>query len=508
MSKMMSKISKTHLIAAFIIIALVSLMGSCIIGTPTVSGAGYPYIQSITAQVMAAGAASPIATATEAATATATSSATSTEATPTTSVTTGVSPTVSPTPGGFDVMVSIETANFQVVDMLGQAAVEGQGHVHYFLDAVPPIVQSTPAVSIPGTVVEIPATSYTWPNVAPGLHFLSAELVNNDHTPLSAPAVATVMVWVPDTASAMMPQIPMIKTQIMTGAAAASAAATLSSSSASSMPEMTSAASETSMPSAASASASATVISTGTNIRVSIQPANFNVVAKEGQAAATGEGHVHFFLDTLPPTFPYQVSVPASGMWVHTENLSQVWTNVQPGVHILVAELVNNDHTALNPPVVAAALVTVMPSITGASPTASAAASPTATASPSVTASPSATASPSITASPSASATATAAGGNAVTIDLTAQNVAFDKSTITVPAGAQVTINFNNQDNGIPHNFAVYTDSSASQSIFVGQTITGPDTTTYTFTAPSTAGTYFFRCDVHPTQMTGQFIVQ
>jgi len=32
-------------------------------------------------------------------------------------------------------------------------------------------------------------------------------------------------------------------------------------------------------------------------------------------------------------------------------------------------------------------------------------------------------------------------------------------------------------------------------------------TTTYTFTAPSTPGTYFFRCDVHPETMTGQFIV-
>lgn len=38
--------------------------------------------------------------------------------------------------------------------------------------------------------------------------------------------------------------------------------------------------------------------------------------------------------------------------------------------------------------------------------------------------------------------------------------------------------------------------------------MTGPATTTYTFTAPSTPGTYFFRCDVHPTVMTGQFIVQ
>lgn len=103
----------------------------------------------------------------------------------------------------------------------------------------------------------------------------------------------------------------------------------------------------------------------------------------------------------------------------------------------------------------------------------------------------------------------TAAGGQATTVDLTAENIKFDKSTITVPAGAQVTVNFTNKDNGIPHNFAVYTDSSASQNIFKGEIVTGPATTTYTFTAPATPGTYFFRCDVHPQQMTGgDFVVQ
>lgn len=98
------------------------------------------------------------------------------------------------------------------------------------------------------------------------------------------------------------------------------------------------------------------------------------------------------------------------------------------------------------------------------------------------------------------------ATGQSVTIDLTAKNLAFDKSTITVPAGAQVTMNFNNQD-AVPHNFALYTDSSASKSIFVGQ-IVSSTTVTYKFTAPTAPGTYFFRCDVHPGTMTGKFIVQ
>jgi len=110
------------------------------------------------------------------------------------------------------------------------------------------------------------------------------------------------------------------------------------------------------------------------------------------------------------------------------------------------------------------------------------------------------------TTSSAANPGASASGG--VTVNLTAQNMAFDMSTITVPIGAKVTINFNNKDNGIPHNFAVYTDSSAATSIFKGSNITGVASTTYTFTAPTTAGTYFFRCDVHPTSMTGKFVVQ
>lgn len=97
--------------------------------------------------------------------------------------------------------------------------------------------------------------------------------------------------------------------------------------------------------------------------------------------------------------------------------------------------------------------------------------------------------------------------GSSVTIDLIAKNIAFDKTTMTVPAGAEVTINFDNQDSGIPHNFALYTNASATTSIFVGQIISGPAEVTYTFTAPATPGNYFFRCDVHPTTMTGTLVV-
>ncbi len=96
--------------------------------------------------------------------------------------------------------------------------------------------------------------------------------------------------------------------------------------------------------------------------------------------------------------------------------------------------------------------------------------------------------------------------GQSVTINISAENIAFDKGTITVPAGADVTVVFNNKDR-VPHNVAVYETRAATKAIFVGDVFTGPKTINYRFTAPSTPGTYFFRCDVHPATMTGDFVV-
>lgn len=94
-----------------------------------------------------------------------------------------------------------------------------------------------------------------------------------------------------------------------------------------------------------------------------------------------------------------------------------------------------------------------------------------------------------------------------VTVDLVAENIAFDKSVITVPSGAHVTVNFVNRDSGVPHTFSVYETSAAQKVIFRGQAVTGLGKIKYDFDAPIDPGTYFFRCDIHPSQMTGQFVV-
>ena len=93
-----------------------------------------------------------------------------------------------------------------------------------------------------------------------------------------------------------------------------------------------------------------------------------------------------------------------------------------------------------------------------------------------------------------------------ITINLVAEKLAFNTSTITVPAGAHIIVNFENKDAGVRHNFAVY--DSSMKVIFRGDLITGPNKTTYIFDAPENPATYRFQCDPHASFMNGQFIVQ
>ncbi len=91
-----------------------------------------------------------------------------------------------------------------------------------------------------------------------------------------------------------------------------------------------------------------------------------------------------------------------------------------------------------------------------------------------------------------------------------AKQVTFDVSCIQEPPNAPLTIEFDNQDQGIPHNIEIFTDSNATTRLGgatgPGDVVSGPGTTTYDIPGLP-AGTYFFRCDVHPTAMTGQFKV-
>lgn len=98
--------------------------------------------------------------------------------------------------------------------------------------------------------------------------------------------------------------------------------------------------------------------------------------------------------------------------------------------------------------------------------------------------------------------------GNEVTLELAAENTSYAEQELSAPAGAAVKLEFDNDDEGLNHNFSLYESEDSTEPLFKGDIITGVDTITYEFTAPEEPGTYHYHCDVHPSAMTGEFIVE
>ncbi len=91
------------------------------------------------------------------------------------------------------------------------------------------------------------------------------------------------------------------------------------------------------------------------------------------------------------------------------------------------------------------------------------------------------------------------------TLSVAAKNTAFDKTALAAKSGS-VSIEFDNQDAGVAHNFHLVSGGDASAaSIGMTPITSGPDSETLTVTLA--AGRYLYHCDVHPTQMTGQLTV-
>ena len=98
-------------------------------------------------------------------------------------------------------------------------------------------------------------------------------------------------------------------------------------------------------------------------------------------------------------------------------------------------------------------------------------------------------------------------GATTVTLELRAHDLRFDTETLETAAGESFAIKLDNQDEGVPHNVGIYEDESAQEALFVGEIFNGPEARTEEIPALD-AGTYFFRCDVHPNTMTGELNVR
>ena len=95
------------------------------------------------------------------------------------------------------------------------------------------------------------------------------------------------------------------------------------------------------------------------------------------------------------------------------------------------------------------------------------------------------------------------------TVEVVAQNVAFNIRELRVNTGGQVRVRLDNRE-PVQHNIAFYQSATTLTPVSpgsVGITFMGPAVDDTAFDVPR-AGNYFFRCDVHPTTMMGSFIVQ
>ncbi len=100
-----------------------------------------------------------------------------------------------------------------------------------------------------------------------------------------------------------------------------------------------------------------------------------------------------------------------------------------------------------------------------------------------------------------------AAGGDAAEIQML-PGTTFDTDELIIAADTDVTITADNTSGF--HSFAVYSsrDEAESGSDSIAETGTCSAPCVDSVSVNLVAGEYFFRCEVHPTNMTGALIVQ
>lgn len=92
------------------------------------------------------------------------------------------------------------------------------------------------------------------------------------------------------------------------------------------------------------------------------------------------------------------------------------------------------------------------------------------------------------------------AGEELPTVEITAKDVAFDRTVMALPLDREVEMIFNNLDVGVFHNVAIYTNEEPGTPVYSGRP-SAKGVLTYKFRTPDELGTYRFICDFHPTMV-------
>ncbi len=95
------------------------------------------------------------------------------------------------------------------------------------------------------------------------------------------------------------------------------------------------------------------------DVTVVVEVHNFRPVSPDRRNNHLGEGHFIYYRDVVPPVAPGRPAFSAPGTYVSTPDTSYTWHNITVGTHTFAVQLVNNDNTPLNPPVVTDNDVTV-----------------------------------------------------------------------------------------------------------------------------------------------------
>jgi hypothetical protein len=99
--------------------------------------------------------------------------------------------------------------------------------------------------------------------------------------------------------------------------------------------------------------------------------------------------------------------------------------------------------------------------------------------------------------------------GDTFFLEIAAENTEYDVSELgPAPAGEDITLQFDNDDPGVQHNWSLYETEESEDPIFEGKVLTGVDTIDYLVPAIDEPGTYHFHCDIHPNVMTGELIIE
>ncbi len=106
-------------------------------------------------------------------------------------------------------------------------------------------------------------------------------------------------------------------------------------------------------------------------------------------------------------------------------------------------------------------------------------------------------------AEPKQQATCTADG---TALQIKAFDNKYDKDCMAVPPDQAFTIEFTNDDRGIPHNVSLYDNSSGTEKTLFKGDLSDGGTIVYQVPAQP-KGNYIFRCDPHPEFMVGTFLV-